>query len=169
MHGGPYYYGSRLEQHESLHHKSLIEIRKVEQAEFAELTRLGAKFYAESGLPGKFVPEVFIANWTKYYEIGWGNIVGLFEGKVPIGAIGMMSYPDPNDGEPVAMEMFWFVQPESRGAGLKLLDEFERWAANRGAKRITMVHLTQLAPEVLRKLYLRKGYREIEVHFVKSL
>jgi GNAT superfamily N-acetyltransferase len=146
-----------------------MNIRPVELAELTQLAKLGEKFWAEGKLPGKFVPEVFVKTWDTFHQLGMGAIIGLFDGANPVGAIGAIAYPDPNDGELVVTETFWFVDPAHRGAGLKLLDAFEAWAMNRGAKRIVLVHLVQLAPEVLRRLYLRKGYQEIEVHFIKSL
>lgn len=146
-----------------------MTVRKLEFEELPKLVALGTEFYAESNLPGKFVPEKFLESWKTYYGLGWGAVFGLVDGDRFTGALGGMTYPDPNDGETVATELFWFVNKESRGQGLKLFNEFERWAEVQGAKRISMIHLTNLAPDALRKLYLKRGYREVEVHFIKSI
>lgn len=141
----------------------------LEVSELSKLSELGLKFYAESGLPGRFVPSVFEASWTKFYGLGMGQIFKLEEDGKVVGAIGGMIYPDPNDGDLVASEMFWFVEPEARGGGIRLFIAFENWAKERGAKRIAMIHLQSLAPEALERLYFRKGYRKTESHYFKTL
>ncbi len=144
-------------------------IAPLDVSELNQLAALGAKFYAESGLPGRFVPDVFEASWRQFYSIGMGQIFKLeVDGQI-VGAIGGMVYPDPNDADLVASEMFWFVDPAARGGGIRLFSAFEDWAKQRGAKRIAMIHLQSLAPEALERLYLRKGYRKIESHYFKTL
>lgn len=135
----------------------------------AELARLGAEFYAEGRLPGVFRPEVFVRTWTGLLSSGSGHLLALECNGRLVGALGALLYPDPNDAELVATEMFWFVSKEHRGGGLKLLAMFEDWAKRQGAKRLAMVHLTGLMPEVLERLYKVRGYRHVESHYIREI
>lgn len=82
------------------------------------------------------------------------------------GMIGMVAYPHPLSMEPVASELFWWVEPEHRGiAGVKLLKEAEAWADAKNVVRLFMV-----APTVeVGHLYARQGYQALEMHYQKDL
>src|SRR3990167_9785607 len=45
------------------------------------------------------------------------------------GMLGAFLFDHPFSGELVAGELFWWVEPERRGAGVKLLRAMEKWAA----------------------------------------
>lgn len=144
-------------------------IRTIEAGEVKRLVDLGAEFYAESGLPGSFIPDVFTAFWTRFIESNVGEIFVIEERGHFLGTLGALYANDPNDGALVANEFFWYVTKEARKNGLRLLDAYEESARARGAKRMSMVHLSNLAPDTLKKLYLRRGYRELETHYMKGL
>jgi GNAT superfamily N-acetyltransferase len=135
------------------------------------LAALGASFHVEGALPGRFVPGVWLQNWTRLLAAGSGRIWHLAEtpDSRPVGFFGALLYNDINDGALVATEAFWYVLPEARGAGLNLLHAFESWAAEAGAARVMMVHLTKLQPERLGALYQRRGYTPTETHYCKQL
>ena len=81
------------------------------------------------------------------------------------GMIGMIATIHPTSWEPVASELFWYVPPEVRGGGIKLLFAAERWARENGMKRCIMI-----APnERVSSLYIRLGYDELETQFIKQL
>lgn len=146
-------------------------VRELTVEEIKLAPPLGQEFYATGAIPGKLIPEVFTLSWTRFYAADFGRIFGLFNGDELVGVLGGILYPDSNDGVLVATEMFWFVASKHRGTvgSLRLFDAYEKWAKERGAGRIAMIHLQALAPETLEKLYLRKGYRKLESHYVKTL
>jgi GNAT superfamily N-acetyltransferase len=133
------------------------------------LAVLGQRFYEEGRLPGRFIPGTFCRTWEQLLQTGAGGLFLLPDGGLPVGAIGGVLYPDPNDGALVATECFWFVHPQFRGRGLELLEAFESWARDRGAQRIIMVLLHNLMPEQLSALYRRRGYTAVETHYVKGM
>lgn len=135
-----------------------------------KLAAMGAEFYAEGRLPGRFKPDVFERTWNKLLAAQIGSIFVLHHEQQPVGAIGGAVFPDPNDGDPVATEFFWFVTKEHRGTGgVRLLDTFERWAKGMGARRLLMVHLQNLNPDGLRQFYERRGFQHVESHYLKEI
>lgn len=131
---------------------------------------LGPAFYAEAGLPGRFDQGTAVRTWSQLIKGGAGMVAMLIEHGEVVGTIGGILHPDINDGALVASEAFWFVAPEARGrGGLALLDEYERWAREVGASRVSMVHLFSLKPAPLARLYERRGYRPVEVHYIKEI
>lgn len=138
-------------------------------SDLARVAPLCARFYAEAKLPGRFVPEVWTRSWQNLLCGGNATLFLLERAGEIIGAIGGVIFPDPNDGDLVASEMFWFVTPEARGCGLRLFTWFEAWAVNRGAKRIAMVHLETPGAERLAKLYERRGYRRVQTDYLKEI
>ncbi len=90
------------------------------------------------------------------------------EGKM-IGGLGYVVWPDLHDGETVAIETYWLVDKKCRGGGIRLFNEYEKSAKERGCKRISMVHMVDSYPEILSKLYTRKGYALVEKCYTKEL
>lgn len=82
-----------------------------------------------------------------------------------VGMIGFVVYPHFLSGEVVAGEVFWWVEPEYRGEGVKLLREAEKRVKQAGAHRMQMI-----APnDALASLYRRLGYGFIEAAYQKTL
>lgn len=106
----------------------------------------------------------------RYEQMFKDNIAEIFVlekcGKL-IGSLGFIKAPDVLNGRLTFIEMFWFVDPESRGDGLKLFRHFEKYAKECGAKQIAMIHLSDSYPEKLKRLYLRSGYKLVENHYIK--
>lgn len=147
----------------------MVEIGHVEPADWPTLQEMGRRFYAEAGLEGPFIPESFRTNWKRFTDFGYGFILVAREGRKPVGTLGWFLTPDPCNDQLVATEAFWFVSPEHRGVGLRLLSVFEQAARKQGARRLTMVALASLQSDRLAALYERRGYKPQESHFIKTL
>jgi GNAT superfamily N-acetyltransferase len=144
-------------------------IREVQVSELNLVADLGKKFWAEGSLPGSLKPAVFINNWTKLIGMGIGKIFGLFNDGKFVGCLGCLVVNDLNDGEMIASETFWFVDPENRGSGIKLLIHFMKWAKEIGCSRVSMVHLMNKQAEKLSEIYVKMGFTQTEVHYIRSL
>ena len=131
---------------------------------------LGSQFYEEGGLFGRFNREHFEAQWASLIESGAGNILAEIGSGVH-GAIGGIAYPDPNSGDLTVDETFWFVQKEYRQSSLALclLRAFESWAEEIGATQQGIVHLTNSMPDRLARIYRRRGYKPVEVHWRREI
>jgi RimJ/RimL family protein N-acetyltransferase len=82
-----------------------------------------------------------------------------------VGMLGFFIYPHYLSGEVVAGELFWWVEPEHRGNGLKLLDEMERRARERCAKVVQMVAPT----EELERVYKMLRFEKVESTWQRPL
>lgn len=82
-----------------------------------------------------------------------------------LGMLGMVFFPHFLSGEVIAIEVFWWLEPEHRGEGKKLLKAAEDLARERGAKRIQMI-----APnDRVAVLYRRMKYQFVESAYQKTL
>lgn len=144
-------------------------IKELTVDELPAVAELGPKFWKEAGLPGTFVPAVFVRNWTAFINAGLGRIFTHVQEGRPVGALGMLYVPDVNDDSLVASELFWFVEPEHRGCGISMFLHAMRVAKELGCARMSMMHLESINQESLSKIYHKMGFVPVEKHYIKSL
>lgn len=82
-----------------------------------------------------------------------------------VGMIGLIAYRHFISDEPIAGEVFYWVDEGSRGAGVRLLRAAERWAREHGALAIQMIAPDDRAE----RLYTALGYQPVERTFQRSL
>ena len=82
-----------------------------------------------------------------------------------VGMIGGLLFRHPISGEATVSELFWWVEPEHRGCGIRLLKRAEEWAVEVGAVRMHMVAPTAEVGQ----MYLRLGYSPLETTYQKAL
>lgn len=83
-----------------------------------------------------------------------------------IGMFGLMAYPHPMSDDLTVAELMWWINPEARGAGLRLYRAGERWAKDQGPD----VVLQMIAPtDDVETLYTRLGFVPVERTFQKRL
>lgn len=145
------------------------QIRIDEVHSFA--VALGDEFYVESGASGVFSLETFVRSWVTLIDSNVGVMFGMFDGDVPVGAVGGGIFQSLYTGEDVATEFFWFVTKNHRRSGeaLQLLQEFETWAFEQGAKRIDATVLFNEYSEIVSRIYVGRGYKAVETHYFKEL
>ena len=82
-----------------------------------------------------------------------------------IGMMGLFVFEHPFTGRRTASELFWWVEPESRGHGMRLLKAGRDWAKAAGATTLQMI-----APGIaVANFYERLGYTRVETTFVTRL
>ena len=142
--------------------------RDATAADLPRLCELFERFRAESHYAkyGPAHPEVstpFIESLLTADD----RVVLVVEAEAQIvGMIGVVVTQHPMSGERCATEMFWYLEPEFRGAGVWLLRRAERWALDRGAKFILMVSPQSHAVD---RIYEALGYEAGETSWYKSL
>jgi GNAT superfamily N-acetyltransferase len=124
-------------------------------------------------LPDCTLDEAHYGNlWRRVIEAGAGAIFLLEtdEGGVA-GGIGGICTPDILTGQLVAVELFWYVQPEHRHGlfPVRLLREYERWASGQGCVHVSMIYMEASMPERMKEFYERSGYRLLETVYRKRL
>lgn len=145
-------------------------IRPAVVEDLPRMAECARQFYASSKFLKRFELERFCSAWQGFIESGAGVIIGLFDEDGTVrGAIGGLAFPDLYSGDLQATEFFWFVMEGSRGHGMKLLREFEKWAHLKGCTCLRMAHLSDSMPAKLEHVYGRLGYVLAEKQYVKEL
>jgi RimJ/RimL family protein N-acetyltransferase len=143
-----------------------LTIRPATHADIPPMVELGRHFLRQSPYAKHLAesPE----QMTKLGEFLLGGAGGMLcaerGGKI-VGMLGYVIHDHFISGEKSAGEVFWWVEPEHRGDGLRLLVRFEAVARAAGAKKLQMI-----APdERVAALYARLGYHYLETSFQKAL
>lgn len=76
-----------------------------------------------------------------------------------------------NYKEIVVEEKIWYMRKDFRGGrvAIKLLNEFEKVSESLGATIILMVHLSNVMPDRVKKIYELSGYHNVETHYIKQI
>lgn len=134
------------------------------------IASLGAEFYEQSKIPGKFSPEFFTDFWEKCIKSGIGCQWVYKQADKIVGTIGTLIILSPFNGETVAEETFWFVGADHRGtAGIKLFLMAEAHAKSLGCDSMKVGYLNSLGAEKLHSFYERRGFKVLQTQFVKKL
>lgn len=146
----------------------MMVIRKVDVSEVPYVTRFMKRFEKATEFV-KVDVEYSIGTYVDLISNDHGvMIVAEAEGEM-VGGIGGIKAPDLHNGDMIAVETFWFVDPEYSGPGLQLWKAFEEWAKEEGCVKVAMIHLEDSCPATLETLYRRRGYKPIERHYVKEI
>lgn len=145
------------------------EIRAATVADLPRMEAVAREFYSASKHLREFHIARFVAVWTRLLALEEAAIfLCEVDGEIA-GAISGLVHPDIYGYELIAEEFFWFIRPEARGAGVRLYFAFEKWAREKGAQWIQMVHLKDLMPEKVGRFYEQMGYEAIETRYEKRL
>lgn len=129
------------------------------------MVEMGQRFHEETAYK-KHLPS----NPEQMSKIGHqllamnGLLVSEREGLV-VGMIGYVVFDHFLSGEKVSGEVFWWVEPEHRGEGIKLMREAEKRSLAAGAKKMQMIAPTDQVGAV----YQRMGYEFVETAYQKTL
>lgn len=141
-------------------------IRDATAADVPRIVEMGQRFLRESHYAGVLSENpaqmASTAAWLIAEDAGF---VAVDERGALVGMIGALLFRHHFSGELIAGEVFWWVEPASRGGGIRLMRRAEAWARARGAQRMQMI-----APDAqVGQLYARLGYDPIEVAYERAL
>jgi GNAT superfamily N-acetyltransferase len=142
-------------------------IRPATSVDVPRLVAMGERFLTQTVYRGRVTvnPEQMAKLVTTLLEGEIGTIfVSELAGDV-VGMIGLLLFTHPIAGEPTVGEVFWWVEPEHRGGGIRLLKRAEQRAREQGAVKIHMIAPT---PDV-GQLYERLGYEPLEMSYQRAL
>jgi GNAT superfamily N-acetyltransferase len=144
-------------------------IRRLDVSELERLGEGAAEFYASSRFLEDFEPALFRRIWEELLANGAGVVfVAEKDGRIE-GAIGGIVHREIYSAATVAEEMFWFAREAARGAGVALYRHLERWAKEKGAANLHMMHLADSMPEKVSRFYCAQGFELAETRYVKRL
>lgn len=146
-----------------------MNIRAIQESDWEGLSDLAEHFYAEGNIPGTFDRESFIPIWRNFINQGFANVLIAEDHEAVVGTIGGFFLTDPMSGDFVCNEAWWFVHPEFRTVGVRLLRRWITLAKEAGCARLTMVHLCDSASERIGALYQRLGMKPLEHHYWMKL
>lgn len=142
-------------------------IRAATSGDIPRLVEMGRRFIAETAYR-----DLVVANPQRITQIieevmaaPDGIVLVSVSERGIVGMIGVLVYPHPFSGERTGFDLCWWVEPEARGHGVRLMRAAEAWAREHGATQMQMV-----APNPrVEGLYQRLGYRAIEVAYQRRL
>lgn len=140
------------------HHRGVI--RQAAGADVPRLVAMGERFITETGYHALLPVNAaqITALMQDLVSGSASSILVLERDGALIGMIGLYAFRHPISGEAVASEVFWWVEPEARGGGLRLLTAAEAWAAAQGAVLLQMIAPTP----AVERIYTRRGYVPVE-------
>jgi GNAT superfamily N-acetyltransferase len=149
-----------------------MKLRFAKHSDLSECVDIGEKFWEHSPYADAFP-----------YNAGavLGLLTALIQGQfmlvaeheeqiVAVAAVLVASSPfDPELR--VATELFWYVDPETRGLGVGqlLMDGLEDLARTKGAKICSMGSMSTSDPKAAERLFKKSGYKLTEKTFTKVL
>lgn len=142
-------------------------IRRATLEDVPRLIEMGQRFVKETEYTGmvEATPEKIAQTVTAMLDSPANVVFVSAAGDSLTGMLLAVVYEHPFSGDLIGSELVWWVEPEVRGEGLRLLRATEKWARDAGATRMQMV-----APnERVAALYRRLGYVAMETAFQRSL
>lgn len=141
-------------------------IEQVRVKDLSKVVDLAKWFYHKLNPEGEFCAESFVSAWTYLLQGGMALILRRGESE----AIGVILYPDPNDGKLAAGVGFWYFADEDHSLANGLLyHELEAALRARNVRKVFFSNLINHRSERVEKFLLHAGYRPVEVHFRKDL
>ena len=140
-------------------------VRDATPADIPEMVRMGRRFYAALGYEAlvRFDAADFARSLAGFIR---DQIALVTDGGM---AVAVVAPSFVNASTLVAFELFFWMEPEKRGAGMALLEALEARARERGARSFSAVTCEGLRAASLAAAYRRRGYREMETTFVRRL
>lgn len=140
-------------------------IRSAGPDDIPRLVEMGRRFRKETSYNAHLADNAEQMRETAAKLIGVDGILVTERGGEIVGMIGFIVHTHFISGEKVGGEVFWWVEPEHRGEGVKLIKEAEKRVRQAGAKQFQMI-----APnDRVANLYRRMGYEFVETTYQKNL
>lgn len=142
-------------------------IRRAMLSDMPRLIEMGQRFASSSEYAGRVEvdPEQIAHSVAAMLDNPMAVVLVSGSDATITGMLLAVLYEHPFSGKLTATELAWWVEPEARGDGVRLLRAAETWARESGAVRMQMV-----APnERVATLYQRRGYEALETVYQRSL
>ena len=142
-------------------------IREAESADLDALIAMGEHFIAQTDYRTRIGtnPQQLRALAVHLMNDENGALfVADVDGQL-VGMIGVFAFAHPVSGERIGSEVMWWMEPDFRGAGVRLLKKAEKWTKAQGATRFQMIAPTPYVEEIYRRL----GFEKVETVYQRSV
>jgi len=148
-----------------------MKIETYSDLHYLDVVRLVELFHKEavSEYVGAFDLNVLINTITGFKESQAENCFLLTDDDGCHGILFGVMYKSPASERLMFQEMVWYVEPDYRKYGVKLLREVEKRLKLRQVGTIIMAVLENSKTEKIKSFYQRLGYKPIEVHYARDL
>jgi len=151
-----------------------VHIKHAEIKDLEGLTQCARRFFEYADYAARGTPldeDCFKEKVAEYIEDPNGIVLLLMDkDRVAGGIAGYVGEWCFNKNIKMAVELFYWVDEEYRGLNsAKLFILYEKYAKACGAVRSVMVSIDTHLKEKVRKLYLRRGYKEYERFYIKTI
>lgn len=147
-------------------------IRQAAPSDLPELLRMGTAFHAVTGV-ADLIPldaGTLTNTFLNLIENDDAALLVMEGDEGLVGATGALLHPHYfNAAHKTGQELFWWIDPEHRGAGAILFDALEAWVRERGAQTFSMIALEALEAERVGLIYRRRGYRPVERSYLRGM
>jgi len=147
-----------------------MTVREIDSTELPLTVPLAKRFHDQAGFDSEFSETRFATTLMNALDAGILGAFGMFDGDklvgLLLGIIGPQFLVEAN----LAQELMWWVDPEYRKSlnSVRLVMLFEEWSKMNGASAIVMARFTEADDNRLDNFYRRRGFREIETHYLKK-
>lgn len=147
-----------------------ILIKEIGPNDVPKILHGAKEFIEDAKITGGFVEESFLRHWSDAIRFNMGKVWVLeVDGEIACG-IGGYTSPDPNNGDYVFTEAFFYAMKGKEGHGHKLLKNVEKFLEEElGISRIYMFSRTDYLEDRVATLYHKMGYTPKEIFWEKSL
>jgi GNAT superfamily N-acetyltransferase len=145
-------------------------IRKMLPEEIESVVTLFGYYREETLIPDETYDEQRLVQTIKNYTINWQlHFKIAFDGQRPVGVIGGFSSEDPVEKENSAAIQFCYLIPShaSRGNYRQLVEDFEDWAQQVGAKNIKVLDIGY-KPNRLADLFDSMEYNPVALNIMSK-
>ena len=147
-----------------------IRLLNPTEEELETLCRFGKEFATESNAGG-FCKKTFLKSVDAFLKSQKAKIFMLeVNGKVA-GTVGVYAYHCFYNDVLRVQEIFWWVDPEYRNTrdSIKLFNKVEEWAQEIGADEVMVSSTATMNVDKLEKFYTKKGFRKMDINYIRSL
>ena len=149
-------------------------IRELDTSNFEELNTFCkyGKDFADASGAGDFDDASLLKSISDILSTKRGKFFILEIDKQVAGGLGVVAFPCYFNRKNLRVqEIFWWVDPKFRNTkeSIKLFYKIEEWAKEIGANQVMVSAMAALEAEKLDKFYTKKGFRKMDINYVKDL
>lgn len=153
----------------------LEHVRIATLSDLPKLMDFAKEFHKES--PYRDLKFSYAKTWESYKNVISGDrlnaiVLIAVDGETPVGMVAAIADSPVFSEEKISTELCWFISKKYRNSrkAFILFQAYEEWAKRIGCDHIQSAFLLEGESQAnLDKFYSKKGYRPIEVSYIKEV